>query len=73
MNKGKTPTGTAMVRMRTSGEIVEKVVSKELHHIYGRGGTDPHRFENLKEVWPWEHAALDASRHTGYDFIKWVN
>ncbi|MEO9803755.1 MAG: RHS repeat-associated core domain-containing protein, partial [Cyclobacteriaceae bacterium] len=73
MNGGKTPTGTAQVRMRATGEVRSVKVSKELHHINGRTGTDPHRFENLKEVWPWEHEAIDASRHTGYDFIQWLN
>ncbi len=72
MNKGKVPTGMAQVRMRTSGEIMEIAVSKELHHINGRAGVDPHNYSNLKEVWPWEHAAIDASRNTGYDFIKWI-
>jgi RHS repeat-associated protein len=72
MNGGKVPTGTAKVRVRATGEIKNIKVSKELHHINGRTGADPHRFSNLQEVWPWEHQALDASRHTGYDFIQWV-
>ena len=72
MNGGKVPTGTAQVRMRATGEIRTIKVSKELHHINGRTGADPHRFSNLKEVWPWEHQAIDPSRHTGYDFIQWL-
>ncbi len=58
--------------MRTTGEIRNIKVSKELHHINGRTGTAPHRFSNLKEVWPWEHQAIDPRRHTGYVFIQWV-
>jgi RHS repeat-associated protein len=72
MNNGRIPTGTAQVRMRATGEIKNIKVSKELHHIDGRAGADPHNINNLKEVWPWEHAAIDPSRHTGYDFIKWI-
>ncbi len=72
MNEGNVPKGTAQVRMRKTGEIRNINVSKELHHINGRTGADPHRFSNLKEVWPWEHEAIDPLRHTGYDFIKWI-
>jgi hypothetical protein len=73
MNGGVTPSGTALVRNRATGLIENKVVFKELHHVNGRGGVDPHRFDNLEEVWPWEHEIIDASRHTGYDFIKWLS
>ena len=45
---------------------------KRIASINGRAIADPHNFTNLKEVWPWEHEVLDASRNTGYDFIKWV-
>jgi gas vesicle protein len=38
-------------------------VSKELHHINGRGGPDAHNINNLQEVWPWEHAEIDPYRH----------
>jgi hypothetical protein len=37
-------------------------VPKELHHIEGRGGTDPHNINNLIELWPWEHADVDPFR-----------
>ena len=35
----------------------------ELHHINGRNIPDPHNINNLKEVWPWEHAEIDPFRH----------
>ena len=38
-------------------------VPKELHHVNGRDGVDPHNIENLKEVWPWEHSDIDPFRH----------
>ena len=72
MNGGKVPTGTAKVKIRATGEIKNIKVSKELHHINGRKCADPHRFNNLKEVWPWEHQAIDPHRHIGYKFIEWV-
>lgn len=72
LNGGNVPTGKAKVRMRATGEIKNIKVSKELHHINGRTGANPHRFNNLREVWPWEHQAIDLYRHTGYDFIQWV-
>ncbi|MFP4544917.1 MAG: hypothetical protein ACLFQU_11845 [Candidatus Kapaibacterium sp.] len=72
IHAGKVPTGRALVRIRTTGEVRAINVSKELHHINGRTGVDPHRFNNLQEVWPWEHEAIDPSRHIGYDFIRWV-
>lgn len=37
-------------------------VPKELNHIEGRGGTDPHNINNLTELWPWEHADVDPFR-----------
>lgn len=70
INGGKVPTGIAQVRIRATGEIKIINVSKELHHIDGRAGADPHKFNSIKEVWSWEYEAIDASRHTGYDFIK---
>jgi hypothetical protein len=72
MNNGEVPTGRATVRIRSTNEIKTINVSKELHHVDGRVGLDPHRFSNLREVWPWEHEEIDPFRHTGYEFINWV-
>lgn len=72
MNKGKVPTGTARVKILKTQTIEEIEVSKELHHINGRGGADPHNFNNLEALWPWEHQAIDPSRKTGYIFLEWV-
>lgn len=52
MNNGHIPSGNARVRMRSTGEIKTIKVSKELHHIDGRNGANPHRFNNLQELWP---------------------
>jgi hypothetical protein len=38
-------------------------VPRELHHINGRTGANPHNIENLQEVWPWEHADVDPFRY----------
>ena len=41
-------------------------VPQELHHINGRNIPDPHNISNLRELWPWEHAAVDPFRtYTG--------
>jgi hypothetical protein len=72
MNDGETPTGTALVRVTETGQVEQRVVSMELHHLEGRAIPNPHAYENLQAVWPWEHAAIDPARRTGYEFIKWI-
>ncbi len=37
-------------------------VSKELNHRVPRHQGGGHSFNNLEEVWPWEHAAIDRFR-----------
>jgi RHS repeat-associated protein len=71
-NGGRVPTGQVIIRIRKTNEVKTVTVSMELHHINGRGGIDPHRYSNLKQVWPWEHEAIDKARKTGYDFLRWV-
>ena len=58
--------------MRRGDKIEEIAVRKELHHKARRGGADPHRIENLEELWPWEHAARDPHRRLGYEFIEFL-
>lgn len=70
VNGGNVPTAKVKVRDRKTGEIKTITVQKELHHIKGRNVDDPHNFDNLKEVWPWEHEAVDEFRNTGYDVIE---
>ena len=64
------PQARIRVRVRGTGVVEERVVPKELHHIDGRGGSDPHGVSNLMEAWPWEHEAVDQYRHTGYDLLE---
>ena len=55
MKKGKAP---------HYSEVID--VPKELHHIDGRKIPNPHNENNLLEVWPWEHDAVDPYRfYTG--------
>ena len=45
----------------------------ELHHkdIPQRvGGDGVHQLGNLDSLTPWEHEAVDAFRHTGYDLSR---
>ena len=53
----------ARVRVIEKGIIKTKIVSKELHHTYGRLNKRPHRWENIQELWPWEHVKVDPDRH----------
>ena len=52
------------------------LVSKELHHALGNRGVPG--FDNpmyLREVWPWEHAAIDPKRaqFMDYEFVKFLS
>jgi RHS repeat-associated protein len=70
MKVGYPPQVRIITRNRNTGELAEKLVSKELHHIGGRSGGRPHASGNLKEMWPWEHEQIDASRYLDYDFVR---
>ncbi len=54
-----------LIRMRKGRAPIdiETGASMELHHINGRHITNPHNIDNLQEVWPWEHDAIDPNRH----------
>ncbi|MCR4566704.1 MAG: HNH/ENDO VII family nuclease [Pseudobutyrivibrio sp.] len=54
-----------LIRMRKGLAPIEPETgaSMELHHKNGRDIPNPHNIENLKEVWPWEHDAIDKFRH----------
>ena len=69
MRQGSAPVARIRARMNDTGEVVEMLVSKELHHIGGRSGATPHATENLVELWPWEHAAKDPQRYIDYRFL----
>lgn len=70
MALGYPPKARIIGRIRSTGEEVELLVSKELHHISGRTGDRPHAIENLIELWPWEHEQIDPSRYLDYDFMR---
>lgn len=65
MRGGEPPRVRIIARLPGSGQEVEMLVSKELHHISGRGGATPHAETNLMEVWPWAHEQVDPDRHPG--------
>ena len=54
-----------LIRMRKGLAPIEPETgaSMELHHKNGRDIPNPHNIENLQEVWPWEHDAIDKFRH----------
>ncbi|MGB5051542.1 MAG: RHS repeat-associated core domain-containing protein [Caldilineaceae bacterium] len=70
MKKGYSPVARIIARLRNSGQEVEMVVSRELHHIAGRSSSRPHAIENLREVWPWEHEVVDPDRYLNWDFVR---
>jgi hypothetical protein len=70
MEKGYAPVARIIARLRDSGEGVELLVSKELHHKSGRAISNPHSIDKLMELWPWEHEEIDPSRHLDYDFAR---
>lgn len=71
MQRGLAPQVTATVRIDRTGEIKEMEVSKELHHANrNRGIPGFDSPENLREVWPWQHEAIDPHRNTGYTVIS---
>lgn len=70
MRNGNAPRARIIARSRATGQEYEELVTKELHHIAGRGGAQPHDISNLLEVWPWEHEAIDPYRHLDYDFVR---
>ena len=69
MREGLAPKVRARIRRHKTGLEEEILVEKELHHIQGREIASPHSQSNIVELWPWEHADIDDSRYTGYDFL----
>ena len=69
LQAGFAPQARVVVRL-PDGTIAIRTVSKELHHNLGNRGFSP--FDeplHLREVWPWEHAAIDSQRRLGYEFL----
>lgn len=70
---GKAPKREVLVQKRKTGEIEVKTESKELHHKKPRSQGGGNESDNLEEVWPSEHEAIDPNRHTGYDVLEIFN
>lgn len=66
---GKAPQREIIVQNRKTGEIETRIESKELHHKKPRREGGPNTDENLQDVWPQEHEAIDPNRHIDYDMI----
>ena len=72
MRAGFAPEVQIRVRL-TDGTVEMRWASKELHHNFGNRGVPP--FDepiHLREVWPWQHSQIDRFRHTGYEFLGFV-
>jgi hypothetical protein len=73
MQRGFAPTARVRVRVTKTTKTEIREVSKELHHDQGnRGSPGFDEPMHLREVWPWEHALIDPSRKTGYEFLGFV-
>lgn len=70
MKNGFSPRVRIVVKDRQTGQIMELLVEKEIHHIGGRAIKNPHSASNLTEVWPWEHASMDSNRRLSYIFVR---
>jgi len=74
MQAGYAPQARVWVRNLDRGALELRTVSKELHHSLGNRGVAP--FDEpmyLREVWPWEHAKIDAWRKLGYEFVGFAD
>jgi hypothetical protein len=72
MRAGFAPEVQIRVRL-PDGTVETRWASKELHHNLGNRGVPP--FDepiHLREVWPWQHSQIDRFRHTGYEFLGFV-
>jgi len=67
---GKPPQREVRVKDRRTGREYDRIETKELHHIDPQRNNGSNQANNLKEVWPTEHEAIDPYRHTGYDIIE---
>ena len=66
---GKGPRRMVIVRHKKSGELEGIIQTKELHHIDPRHQGGSNQPDNLMEVWPEKHDAIDPHRHTGYEIV----
>lgn len=74
MKNGLAPQRTAEVIYDDAVCISEKVLSCELHHVFGITGTDEGCCpdDTLIMVWPHQHAACDPDRILDYEFVDWL-
>ena len=67
---GKAPRRKVRVRDRKTGKERTITETKELHHKTPQSAGGTHDADNLEDVWPAQHDAIDPHRHTGYDEIQ---
>ncbi|MCC7541816.1 MAG: RHS domain-containing protein [Deltaproteobacteria bacterium] len=69
MRAGYPPSARAWVRSTDTGRLTQIRAVRELHHARANRGVPG--FDSptdLREVWPWEHAAIDPHRRLNYSF-----
>ena len=72
MARGLAPRRLALLRHIETGEVIEFHAPIELHHCFGNQAEVPQEEQTLIELYPWQHAACDDSRHFKWDFVQWL-
>jgi hypothetical protein len=64
------PIAHITVRVKKTGAIEKRTVTKEVHHMDGRTVPNPHDSSKLVDLWPWQHEVVDPDRYTGFTLIS---
>lgn len=71
MRRGLSPRRLAQLQNTRTGEVIEYHAPVELHHVFGNKAEQPQEDQTIVELYPWQHAACDDSRHFHWNFIEW--
>jgi hypothetical protein len=71
MKRGLPPRRLAAIRCKKTGDIIEYHAPIELHHVFPLNEERPIDEQAFVELYPWQHAAVDDSRHFNFEFVEW--
>lgn len=71
MKMGKAPRRLAVLESTKTGETIEFHAPLELHHVFGINDRKPDE-QTVLELYPWQHAQSDESRHFPWSFVRWI-
>ena len=72
MAMGKAPRRLALLRHKTTFEVIEFHAPVELHHVFGHSSEAPQEDQTIVELYPWQHSECDPDRKFPYEFVQWV-